>query len=403
MNKCYYEAVIFTLRIPNLMNLKDFHNPEVGQVILTQSGYHAFIPAPLPPNLVWTLPLVSALSEAERDLSRLAALTGAFPFPRLLIQPFMRREAVLSSRIEGIRATLAELYTYESTQLSFLEPGDDVREVHNYVTALDYGLERLKTLPISLRLIREIHEKLMHGVRGGNLTPGEFRRTQNWIGPAGSTIMTATYIPPPVDEMNQALGDLEKFIHTSTEVPVLARAAMIHYQFEALHPFLDGNGRVGRLLMALLFTEWNILSQPLLNLSVYFERYRQEYYDNLLAVSQRGDWVAWLRFFLRGVSSQAQDSLVRMQRLEAIRTKYEPLVKSDRNSERMGVVMDFLFIRPIFSAKQLAENVGMPFKTARQYIEKLAKAGILREVTGNARNQIYRADEIFGAMDNVQD
>jgi Fic family protein len=385
------------------MNLKDFHNPEVGQVILTQSGYHAFIPAPLPPNMVWTLPLVSALSEAERDLSRLAALTGAFPFPRLLIQPFMRREAVLSSRIEGTRATLAELYTYESTQLPFLEPGDDVREVHNYVTALDYGLERLKTLPISLRLIREIHEKLMHGVRGGNLTPGEFRRTQNWIGPAGSTIMTANYVPPPVDEMNQALGDLEKFIHTGSDVPALARASMIHYQFEAIHPFLDGNGRMGRLLMALLFTEWNILSQPLLNLSVYFERYRQEYYDHLLSVSQRGDWEVWLRFFLRGVSAQAQDSLMRMQRLESIRTKYEQLAKSDRNSERMGVVLDFLFTRPILSAKQLAENVGMPFKTARQYIEKLAKAGILREITGNARNQIYRADEIFGAMDNVQD
>jgi len=385
------------------MNPNDFRSPEAGQVILTQNGYHAFIPAPLPPNLVWPLPLISALSEAERDLSRLAALADAFPFPRLLIQPFMRREAVLSSRIEGTRATLAELYTYESTQLSFLELGDDVREVHNYVTALDYGLERLKTLPISLRLIREIHEKLMHGVRGGNLTPSEFRRTQNWIGPAGSTIMTATYVPPPVDEMNQALGDLEKFIHTSAEIPVLARAAMIHYQFEALHPFLDGNGRVGRLLMALLFTEWNILSQPLLNLSVYFERYRQEYYDNLLAVSQRGGWVAWLHFFLRGVSSQAQDSLVRMQRLEAIRTKYEPLVKSDRNSERMGAVLDFLFARPILSAKQLAESVGMPFKTARQYIEKLAKAGILREVTGNARNQIYRADEIFDAMNNVQE
>jgi Fic family protein len=385
------------------MNPNDFRSPEAGQVILTQKGYHAFIPAPLPPNLVWSLPLISALSEAERDLSRLAALTGAFPFPRLLIQPFMRREAVLSSRIEGTRATLAELYTYESTQLSFLEPGDDVREVHNYVTALDYGLERLKTLPISLRLIREIHEKLMHGVRGGNLTPGEFRRTQNWIGPAGSTIMNAAFVPPPVDEMNQALGDLEKFIHTGTDAPVLARAAMIHYQFEALHPFLDGNGRVGRLLMALLFTEWNILPQPLLNLSVYFERYRQEYYDNLLAVSQHGDWEVWLRFFLRGVSSQAQDSLVRMQRLEAIRTKYEPLVKSDRNSERMGAVLDFLFARPILSAKQLAENVGMPFKTARQYIEKLANAGILREVTGNARNQIYRADEIFGAMDKIQE
>lgn len=385
------------------MNPNDFHSPETGQVVLNQNGYYAFIPAPLPPNLVWSLPLISALSEAERDLSHLAALAGAFPFPRLLIQPFMRREAVLSSRIEGTRATLAELYTYESTQLSFLEPGDDVREVHNYVTALDYGLERLKTLPISLRLIREIHEKLMQGARGGNLTPGEFRRTQNWIGPAGSTIMTATYVPPPVDEMNQALGDLEKFIHDGADVPILARAAMIHYQFEALHPFLDGNGRVGRLLMALLFTEWNILPQPLLNLSVYFERYRQEYYDHLLAVSQRGNWDAWLRFFLRGVSAQARDSLVRMQRLEAIRTKYEPLAKSDRNSERMGAVLDFLFTRPILSTKQLAGSLDMPFKTARQYIEKLAKAGILREVTGNVRNQIYRADEVFGALDNLQD
>ena len=385
------------------MNPNDFRSPDAGQVILTQNGYHAFIPTPLPPSLVWSLPLISTLSEAERDLSRLAALAGAFPFPHLLIQPFMRREAVLSSRIEGTRATLAELYTYESTQLSFLEPRDDVREVHNYVTALDYGLERLKTLPISLRLIREIHEKLMQGLRGGNLTPGEFRRTQNWIGPAGSTIMTATYVPPPVDEMSQALGDLEKFIHDGADVPVLARAAMIHYHFEALHPFLDGNGRVGRLLMALLFTEWNILPQPLLNLSVYFERYRLEYYDHLLAVSQRGAWDAWLRFFLRGVSAQARDSLVRMQRLEAIRTKYEPMVKSGRNSERMGAVLDFLFTRPILSTKQLAGSLDMPFKTARQYIEKLVKAGILREVTGNARNQIYRADEVFGALENLQD
>ena len=385
------------------MNPNDFRSPETGQVIFTQNGYYAFIPAPLPPGLTWSLPLVSALSEAERDLSRLAALAGAFPFPRLLIQPFMRREAVLSSRIEGTRATLAELYTYESTQLSFLEPGGDVREVHNYVTALDYGLERLQTLPISLRLVREIHEKLMAGVRGGTLTPGEFRRSQNWIGPAGSTLMTATYVPPPFDEMTQALGNWEKFIHGGTEVPALARAAMIHYQFEAIHPFLDGNGRVGRLLMALLFTEWKILPQPLLNLSVYFERYRQEYYDHLLAVSQRGEWEAWLRFFLRGVSAQARDSLVRMQWLEAIRIKYEPLVQSDRNSERMGAVLDSLFARPILSTKQLAGSLGMPFKTARQYIEKLVQAGILREITGKARNQIYRADEVFGALDNLQD
>jgi Fic family protein len=385
------------------MNPNDFHSLKVGQVVLTPKGYYAFLPAPLPPNLDWSSVLVTALSEAERDLSRLATLADTFPFPRLLIQPFMRREAVLSSRIEGTRATLAELYTYESAQLSFLEPDSDVREVHNYVEALDYGLERLKTLPISLRLIRELHEKLMQGVRGGNLTPGEFRRTQNWIGPAGSTIMTASYVPPPVDEMNQALGDLEKFIHTGMDVPILVRAAMIHYQFEAIHPFLDGNGRVGRLLMALLLAEWNILSQPLLNLSVYFERYRQEYYDHLLAVSQHGNWEAWLRFFLRGVSAQSKDSLTRMEQLGSIRAKYQPLVEAEKNSERMAAVIDFLFGRPIFNAKQLAKSLEMPFKTSRQYIEKLVQAGILREITGYARNQIYRADEVFSAIDSLQD
>jgi len=384
------------------MKPNDFLSPETGQVVLTQHGYYTFIPAPLPPKLSWMLQLVSALSEAERDLSRLATLSGAFPFPRLLIQAFIRREAVLSSRIEGTRATLAELYTYESAQLSFWESHDDVREVHNYVMALDYGLERLKRFPMSLRFIREIHEKLMQGVRGGNLTPGEFRRTQNWIGMAGSTLATATYVPPPVDEMNLALGDLEKFIHSSSDIPALVRAAMIHYQFEAIHPFLDGNGRVGRLLMALLFAEWQILPQPLLNLSVYFERYRQEYYDRLLAVSQHGDWEAWLRFFLRGVSAQAQDSVARMERLETIRTRYQSIVYTEKNSERMGAVVDFLFGRPIFNAKQLAEGVDMPFKTARQYIEKLVQAGIVCEVTGYARNQIYRADEVFKALDNVE-
>jgi len=237
------------------MKPDDFRSPETGQVFLTQLGYYVFIPAPLPPKINWALPLVSALSEAERDLSRLATLTGSFPFPRLLLKAFIRREAVLSSRIEGTRATLAELYTYESSQLSFLKPQDDVREVHNYVAALDYGLERLKRFPISLRLMREIHEKLMQDVRGGTLTPGKFRRTQNWIGAAGSTLTTATYVPPPVDAMNLALADLEKFIHASTDIPALVRAAMIHYQFEAIHPFLDGDGRVGRLLMALLLAE----------------------------------------------------------------------------------------------------------------------------------------------------
>jgi Fic family protein len=191
-----------------------------------------------------------------------------------------------------------------------------VCEVHNYVHALDDGLERLKTLPVSLRLIREIHAKLLEGVRGSQLTPGKFRCTQNWIGPGGSTIETATYVPPPVDEMLNALSDLEKLIHAEPEIPALARAGLTHYQFEAIHPLLDGNGRVGRLLIMLLFREWDIFSHPLLNLSAYFERHRQEYYDHLPAVSQHGKWDDWLHFFLRGVSLQAQDSVFRMTSLQ---------------------------------------------------------------------------------------
>jgi Fic family protein len=380
----------------------DFRSPNVGRAIRTRNGYWAFIPAPLPPVIDWSMPLVSALSDADRDLSRLTALAGNFPFPRLLTQPFMRREAVLSSRIEGTRASLTDLYHYESAQLTFLEPSDDVREVHNYVLALDYGLERLQSLPVSLRLIREIHARLMEGVRGGNLTPGKFRRSQNWIGPAGSTLETAAYVPPPVDEMQTALSDLERFIHSETDLPALARAGMIHYQFEAIHPFLDGNGRVGRLIIMLLFREWEILSQPLLNLSAYFEQYRQEYYDRLLAVSQRGQWEEWLRFFLRGISAQAQDSVVRMTRLQGLRTTYEDLVQADRNSVRMAAVIDFIFSRPILTIRQLEIALDIPYVAAKRYVEKLVDAGVLRETTGYARNRIFQASEIFKALENIQ-
>jgi Fic family protein len=242
----------------------------------------------------------------------------------------------------------------------------------------------------------------MEGVRGGNLTPGKFRRTQNWIGPAGSTLETAVYVPPPPDEMQNALNDLEKFIHSDTELPALARAGMIHYQFEAIHPFLDGNGRVGRLIIMLLFHEWGILSQPLLNLSAYFEHYRQEYYDRLLAVSQRGQWEEWLRFFLRGVSAQAQDSIQRMTRLQGIRTKYEAIVQANRNPVRMAALLDLIFSRPILSIRQVETALDIPYVAAKRYVEKLVELGVLRETTGYARNRVFQAGEIFRALENIQ-
>lgn len=383
------------------MNPKDFRSQSAGKTVLTPNGFWAFLPNPLPPDLIWSATLVAQLAGAERDLGRLAALTGSFPFPRLLIQPFIRNEAVISSRIEGTRASLADLYTYESAQLSFFEKTDDVREVHNYVRAMDYGLERLKTLPVGLRLIRELHAILTEAVRGGTLTPREFRRSQNWVGPLGSTPDTAVFVPPPVDEMHLALDALEKFIHTENKIPILIRIGMIHYQFEAIHPFLDGNGRVGRLLIALLLSEWELLPQPLLNLSAYIERYRQQYYDLLLQVSQEGDWEGWLRFFLRGVSEQARASVFRMERLQEIRNKYQTIVDETRNSERMSAVVDFLFSRPIVSVKQVAEGLNLPNKTAQDYLAKLEQAGIVREITGYARNRIFQADEILRAIQGM--
>ena len=377
------------------MDPKEYKSQLAGKVQFTPTGYWTFIPNLLPPQINWTQPLVTALSEAERDLSRMATVVGSFPFPQLLIQPFIRTEAVISSRIEGTHASLVDLYTYETAQLSFFEQTNDVQEVYNYVRAMDYGLERLKTLPVSLRLIREIHRKLLEKVRGGTLTHGEFRRTQNWIGSVGSTPLTASYVPPPVEEMQQALASLEKFVHSETNLPALVRAGMIHYQFEAIHPFLDGNGRVGRLLIVLLFCEWGLLPQPVLNLSAYVERYRQEYYDHLLAVSQKGDWESWLRFFLRGISEQASAGVFLMEQLKEIRLRYQAMIDVDRNPVRMSAIIDFLFSRPIISIKQVAEGLGMPFKTANDYIAKLEAKGILREVTGQTRNRIYYADEIL--------
>lgn len=339
--------------------------------------------------------MISALAEAERDLSKLSAFVSGFPFPRLLIEPFVRNEAVISSRIEGTRTSLPELFNYEIAQLSLFDKSGDVHEVYNYVQAMDYGMERLQSLPVSLRLIREIHERLMKDVRGGNLTPGEFRRSQNWIGPVGSTPSTAPYVPPPVEEMHLALDALEKFLHADSQIPPLVRIGMIHYQFEAIHPFLDGNGRVGRLLIMILLREWNLLPQPVLNLSTYIERYRQVYYDLLMGVSQRGEWEDWLQFFLRGISEQARDGLFRMERLQEIRTRYQPFVEADRNAVRMSKVMDFLFSRPILSIKQAAKGLDIPVKTAGAYLSRLEKAGIVREITGFSRNRVYQADDIL--------
>ena len=385
------------------MKPEKFRDSPSGKLVWTPGEYWAFAPNPLPPKIKWTSDLVESLSEADRALGELAGLSRSLLNPYLVILPFVRREAVLSSRIEGTRASLSDLYAYEAVQLEFFDPPADVREVHNYVQALEYGLGRLQTLPVSLRLIRDIHERLMEGVRGERQTPGEFRHSQNWIGPPGSTLNDASYVPPPVTEMLEALGSLEKFLHSPGKLPPLIRLGLIHYQFESIHPFLDGNGRVGRLLIPLLLCAWNLLPEPVLYLSAYFEEYREGYYDLLLSVSQKGRWEDWLRFFLRGVVIQSRDAVVRIQRLQGLRERYREQLQSARAAARLLQVVDLLFARPILTIRQVEAELAVNFPTARRYVDRLEADGILREITGGARNRVYRADEILAAIDEPLD
>lgn len=390
--------------IDTSMKPKDFLNPSTGQIIRSPKEYWAFIPAPLPPKINWTSDLVTLAGEAERTLAELAWIGRNFPEPHVMVRSFIAQEAVMSSRIEGTRASLDDVYHYEADQLSFLESNSDVREVHNYMDALDYGLSRLSKLPVSLRLIREIHQKLMTGVRGDMWTPGEFRRTQNWIGPAGSTLETATYVPPPPDEMLVALQKVEQFIHADSDLPPLVRVGLIHYQFEVIHPFLDGNGRVGRLLIMLLLCQWDLLPQPLLYLSSYFEKHRSEYYAHLLAVSQRGEWEEWLSFFLTGIRDQAHEATQRVQSLESLREKYYQVFAGKRDSTRLSKLVDFLIGHPIITVRQVEEGLKVTdYKIAQRYIAKLQDAGILRETTGRSRNRVFRADEILKVIEGPLD
>lgn len=380
------------------MNPQDFKSSTAGKVIRTQIGYWAFIPNTLPPSIQWSPSLVSLVGTAERSLGKLDSYADTLPSPHILIRPLMRREAVLSSRIEGTKATFNDLLIYETGQLSYLEPETDVQEVHNYVEALDYGLNRLSSLPVSLQLIRELHGKLMEGMRGDHLTLGEFRRSQNWIGSPGSSIESARFVPPPVDEMITALNALEEYIHKINEIPPLVRIALIHYQFEAIHPFLDGNGRMGRLLVSLLMCNWGLLSKPWLYLSEFFETHRSSYYDCLLAVSQDGDWESWLSFFLKGVSTQAQDSTGKLKELQLLIEAYQDRISGERAAKRLVQASYVLFERPILNIRQLEEAMGVSYRSAQRYIEKFEQLGILTEITGRRRNRIYQADEILAVL-----
>lgn len=379
------------------MNPAEFRAPQAGRVIQVPGGYAAFLPAPLPPEISYDGGLVLALSRADAALSELSGLGKQLPNPHLLINPYVRREAVLSSRIEGTRASLSDLLLDEA-ELDQSGDGDaDVQEVRNYVTALEYGLERLRELPLSLRLVRELHERLMQGVRGDRATPGEFRRSQNWIGPAGSTPATAPYVPPPPDQMMDALADWERFLHERDRFPDLIQCAVMHEQFEAIHPFLDGNGRVGRLLITLFLVERGRLSQPLLYLSDYIEAHRQDYYDTLQRVRTEGDWSGWLRFFLVGVEETGRAAVRQASRLMDLREEYRHRLRQKPNALRL---LDELFVNPYLTVARAIRILEVSDPTARQVVALLQGEGLLDEVTGRSWRRIYLARPILLAIED---
>jgi Fic family protein len=388
------------------MNPHSFRDGAAGRLMQVGRGdaaYWASVPNPLPPAWELDKGCILTLSEADRALGELAGLGRNVPNPNLLIGPFVRREAVLSSRIEGTQTGLAELYAFEVGQLPLPgfhgPPASDLREVQNYALALEYGLQRVETLPISLRLVRELHERLLHGVRGEAATPGEFRRTQNWIGSPGCTLNDASYVPPPVHEMREALSALEKYLHARDEHPPLVRLALVHYQFEAIHPFLDGNGRVGRLLTSLLLVQWKLLPLPLLYLSAFFEKHRQEYYNLLLAVSQSGLWSEWVEFFLRGVSEQARDAIARAKRLQDLQREWQLKLRAERATGLVLDILDRLFETPIISANEATRAFHVSHQAVMPALRRLEQAGFLHEITGRQRRRVYIASEIVRTLE----
>ncbi len=385
------------------MNPETFYNNTAGtlrQIGRGATAYWAFIPQSLPPELLFDVQLMGTLSQADRALGELAGVGSIFANNVLQASPLIRREAVSSSRIEGTRTDLSTLYAYEAGQLHL--PGftsdvseSDAREVYNYVQALEYGLERLNTLPISLRLVKELHEKLMAGVRGEQATPGAFRRTQNWIGEPNCTLNNASFVPPPVAEMHNSLYAWESYIHAEDDLPPLVRLALIHYQFEAIHPFLDGNGRIGRLLNALLLIDWKLLPVPLLYLSAYFEEHRMRYYELLTAVSQRGAWKEWILFFLQGVIHQAHDTTSRAKQLHTLQKEWQRILRQNQATGSMIAIADLLYELPLLSAKDVTQQLNITHQTALKTLWRLEKLNIIKEMTGKERYLLFSAPDIL--------
>jgi len=361
-----------------------------GQYVTQSSGkakYKAFVPNPLPFKLKMDDVLQARLSQADLALGRLDGIARLLPDVDYFVLMYIGKEATLSSQVEGTQATFSDLLRAEA-RIEDAEVHNDVDEIQNYVRAMRYGLERLETLPLSLRLIKEIHKELLAGVRGKSKTPGLFRKSQNWIG--GRSIETASFIPPPPHEVMPLLANLERYLHDKNPAPVLLKIALVHLQFEAIHPFLDGNGRIGRLLITLFLCQQQVLYKPLLYLSEFFRANRQEYYDRLRAAHDKDDLEGWLRFFLEGVSATAVKAIGTAERVLTLREHdMQAVAGLGAVSKNALKLLNRLYVSPYVRIKDVEEIVGLSNPNAIALIDKMAKLGILAEITGRKRNKVF--------------
>jgi Fic family protein len=380
------------------MRTEAFTPEAPGSLIQDPRGHLAFAPAPLPNTLPLDLETINLLAEAQGALGELRGVGRGLPNPHLLINPFVRQEAVLSSRIEGTTSGLQQLLVYEVDPAAD-EGLSDVSEVANYVEALELGFILLETMPICLRLMRQVHERLMTGVRGENKRPGEFRQEPVVIGHPGATTETARFVPPPVMEMTTALNDLERYIGArDSQLPYLIHLALVHYQFETIHPFMDGNGRMGRLLIALQLRAQHVLPEPLLYLSAYFEQHQDAYRDLMLRVSTHGDWKSWIDFFLAGVHLQSVATLKTSHRLLDLRANMHDWAHRESTSSNLAQLVDFLFERPVVSLNGVSTRLGITHRSSSQLVQRMVDAGLLEEITGNARNRRFAAVGILALL-----
>ena len=374
-----------------------------GDMINNLSGeatYKSFKPSPLPPNpgLVINGDIVQKLVEANKDLVRLDAVAKYIPNTKLFTVVYMRKEALISSQIEGTQCTLDDVFDPSIDKKANLDVGD----VINYVRACTYAIERLKALPLCNRLLREIHEKLLAGVRGQEKNPGEFRKTQNWIGPANCTLNEARYIPPNVDDMNAALKDLERYINEGDDYDdydPLIRIALIHYQFETIHPFLDGNGRIGRLMILLYLMQQGYLSKPIIYISYFLKKNQIEYYDRMSEVRRSGNYEQWVGFFLEAVSAAAKDSLATIEKLSTLHNNnVAKLPKTTRKNDNVRKLFDYIEEYPIIDIKTTATELDLSFNTVSAAIGKLVASGILKETTNASRNRVFAYEEYLSIL-----